>query len=42
MESRFYEQFYKTKLEVNMGDVAKIIQELGELVEKYMAKFKTI
>lgn len=33
---------YRTKLEVTIGDVAKIVQKSGELVEKYVARFRTI
>lgn len=42
MENRFYEQFYKTELEVIIGDVAKIIQKLGESVERYVTRFRTV
>lgn len=39
MESKFHEEFYKTKLEITMRDVAKIIQEPEEPIERYVAKF---
>lgn len=40
MKSKFHEQFYKTELEVTMGDLAKIVQKPREFMEKYVASLR--
>lgn len=42
MESKFHKQSYRTKPEIIIGDMAKIIQEPKKLIEKYVARFRTV
>lgn len=40
-KSKFHKPFYKIETEITIGDLAKIVYDLGEPVEKYVAKFRT-
>lgn len=40
MERKFYKKFYRTELEVIIGDLAKVVQKLRELVKKYITRFR--
>lgn len=39
-ESKFHKQFYRIEPKVTIGDLAKVVQELRESVERYMAMFR--
>lgn len=41
MESKFYKQFYRIEPKVTIRDLTRVIQELRESVEKYMARLRT-
>lgn len=41
METKFHDQFYRTEPKITIGDLAKVVQESGKSVERYMARFRT-
>ncbi|PKI70081.1 hypothetical protein CRG98_009544 [Punica granatum] len=40
IESKFHTQFYRTKSEVSLLDLSRLVQEPGEAAAAYIARFK--
>lgn len=40
MQSKFHDQFYKTKSKVAMRDLVKVVHEPGELIKKYVTRLR--